>query len=139
VGVEPAVAALVVAGALHAGFQGTVTALVYPALARLRPEDWVEGHARHSRAIVPLVVVVYAAVLGAVAWSLVADPTGWVAASAAAQAVALGVTATLAAPLHGRLSDRDEALVVRLLRVDRVRAAAAVAGLLLAGVAALVG
>jgi len=137
VGAEPAVVALVVAAALHAGFQATVTALVYPALARLPAAGWRAGHERHSRAIVPLVAVVYAAVLAACGWSLVAAPDGWVVATSVAQAVALGVTATLAAPLHGRLTDRDDALVGRLIRVDRLRAVAALAGLVL-GVAALV-
>ena len=132
---DPALVALAVAAALHAGFQVTVTALAYPALARLSAADWRHGHDRHSRAIVPLVVVTYAAVLGASVWALVAAPGPWVVAAVVAQAVALGVTATLAAPIHGRLTTRDDALVVRLLRVDRVRAAGSAAGLLLALVA----
>ena len=44
---------------LHAGFQATVTLLVYPALAEVPPERWHDAHQRHSRRIVPLVGLVY--------------------------------------------------------------------------------
>ena len=47
----------------------------------------------------------------------------------------MAVTATLAAPVHGRLDTPDPVLLRRLLRVDRVRAVLAVAALVLAGAA----
>lgn len=129
--------AFAVAAALHAGFQVTVTALVYPTLAGRSDADWRAAHDRHSRAISPLVGAVYLLVLAAGGW-LVAGrpgPLGWVA--LAATAGALLVTAALAAPLHGRLADRDPALVRRLLVVDRLRCAAAVVGAVAASAALL--
>lgn len=131
-------ALLVGATALHAGFQLTVTALVYPRLADTAPAAWSREHARHSRTIAPLVAVVYAAVLAACGWAL-ADPGPAVVAAAAASAVALGTTALLAAPLHGRLARTgpDPRLVRRLLAADRARAVAAVAAVPAALVAAV--
>jgi hypothetical protein len=107
----------------------TVTALVYPALASRSAQDWPAAHARHSRAITPLVVVVYGAVVGTGAALLVTGPdlAGW--AAMAASAAALGVTAAGAAPLHGRLEQRDDGEVARLLALDRWRCAAAVVAL----------
>lgn len=87
--------AFLVATAAHAGFQLTVTALVYPALVRVGPEGWQQAHTRHSRAILPLVVLVYGALL---------------------------VTATASAPTHRRLVTPEPHLLRRLLVVDRVRA-----------------
>ncbi|MDN4162709.1 hypothetical protein [Nocardioides abyssi] len=125
------------ATALHAGFQLTVTTLVYPRLADTSPADWHRVHGRHSRAITPLVAVVYAAVLAACAWALL-DPGPAVVLAAAASAVALGTTAALAAPLHGRLADGpDPRLLARLLAADRVRAVAAAAAVPAALVAAV--
>ncbi len=112
---------------LHAGFQVTVSTLVYPMLARTAPSDWREVHARHARSITPIVAVVYGVVLAACAAAVVADPGPAVVLTAAASAVALGVTATRAAPLHGRLTAYPDATLLRsLLRADRVRTAAAV-------------
>lgn len=124
------------ATALHAGFQVTVTVLVYPRLAETSAADWRRVHGRHSRRITPLVAVVYAAVLAACAAAL-ADPGPADVAAVAASAVALGTTATLAAPLHGRLTERDDRLVARLLRADRVRAVASVLALVAAVAAVL--
>jgi hypothetical protein len=120
--------AFALATALHAGFQLTVTVLVYPALASRDAAAWRTHHDRHSRGITPLVGLVYAALVGSGVALVLAGPdlAGWVA--LAATAVALGVTATLAAPTHGRLTTRDDALVARLLVVDRWRCAAAVVG-----------
>ncbi|QCW51902.1 hypothetical protein FE634_18535 [Nocardioides dongxiaopingii] len=131
-------AAFALASVLHAGFQVTVTTLVYPALASRGAEDWQVAHDRHSRAIVPLVAVVYVALLATGAFLLASGPdaVAWLGLGGAASALA--VTATLAAPTHGRLTDRDEALVARLLVVDRWRCAAAVLGAV-ASVAALAG
>ena len=132
--------ALLAATCLHAGFQVTITTLVYPALARLPSGAWADEHDRHSRRIVPLVGCAYAAVLVATAGALLADATPLVVLSAAGSALALGATAVRAAPLHGRLgSGHDPALVRSLLRVDRLRAAGAVVALLAAVGAVAVG
>lgn len=135
--VGPAGAAFLAAAAAHAGFQATVSVVVYPALARVRAAHWREQHDRHSRAIAPLVGVLYLAVLGTGVWWLLADASvlAWVAVALSAGAVA--VTAAVAAPLHGRLTRRDDALLRRLLAADRVRTAFAVAGAVVALVAVL--
>lgn len=130
-GSDAALVALVVASALHLGFQLTVTMVVYPALARVDDTGWQVAHTRHSRAITPLVVLTYGALALSAGWALVAlrgEPgEAWVVVSAVGALVAVLTTATAAAPLHGRLSrGRDEVLVVRLLRADRVRALGAV-------------
>lgn len=116
--------ALVGATCLHAGFQLTVTALVYPALARVEEARFARAHALHSRAIVPLVALVYGLVVVAGLGAVISRPTSLLAwAAGAASAVALGTTALRAAPLHGRLGWRGPkpALVRSLLRADRVR------------------
>ena len=126
------VVAYALATAVHAGFQLTVTLLVYPALATRDSEEWAAAHGRHSRVTAPLVAVLYAALLGTAA-VLVVDgpgPAGWLA--LVATGAALADTAVLAAPLHGRLQERDAVLVQRLLVVDRWRCAAAVVGALAA-------
>ena len=122
--------ALVAATSLHAGFQLTVTLLVYPALARVAPEAFVEAHGRHSRAIVPLVGLVDAVVVGTALGAVVTD-TGSVLAwlTAVASAGALLVTALRAAPLHGRLGrlgrlgrqGPEPGLLRSLLAADRLR------------------
>lgn len=123
-----AAAALVAAASLHLGFQATVTLLVYPALARSRGAGWEVQHPAHTRSVTPLVVVAYGAMLAACAWALLLRPDDvavWV--TAGSFAATAGITATTAAPLHGRLAKGyDEALVARLLRVDRWRLATAV-------------
>lgn len=136
---DAATTALVAATAAHAGFQLTVTAVVYPALARLTPERWPEGHTAHGRAITPVVAVVYGGLALASGWAVTSRP-GDVAVllTVAAAAVAVLTTALVAAPTHGSLADGpDPALLRRLLRADRVRTLAAVAALLGACVAAL--
>lgn len=120
---------LLAASAAHAGFQVTVTVLVYPAL--LRAEPFAPAHRRHSRAIAPVVAVVYGSLLAAGAVRVAAgalDPASWVALGGAA--VALLATALVAAPTHGRLAaGRTDRLARRLTRADLVRAAGAVTGL----------
>lgn len=130
-----AVVAFAIAAALHAGFQATVTVLVYPVLAARGAEEWRVAHVRHSRAIAPLVAVVYGAlvVTGGLLVLEGPDVAGWLALAAAVAAVAL--TAAAAAPTHGRLRDRDDALVARLIVADRWRCACAVLCALLALVA----
>ncbi len=117
---------LVAAAALHLGFQLTVTRVVYPALAAA--PDWEPAHAAHSRAIAPLVAVVYGVLLAVGVWALVVvGPDPWVLVSAVGAAVSFLATALVAAPTHGRLgAGRDDRLVARLLAADRARAAGAV-------------
>lgn len=121
-----AVAWLAVAAA-HFGFQATVTALVYPALARTPPDRWAQAHGTHSRSITPLVVLIYGGLVLAGGWTLLAGPRGgWTLVSLAAAGVAMLVTAVAAAPAHGRLAaGPDPDRLAGLLRADRVRAAAA--------------
>jgi hypothetical protein len=131
--------AFALAAALHAGFQVTVTVLVYPVLADRTAEEWRGAHGRHSRAIAPVVAVVYLALL-VTGWALVAagpDAAGWLA--LALTAAALATTALAAAPTHGRLTARDDALVARLLVADRWRCAFAVAGAVASVVAVVTG
>jgi hypothetical protein len=119
-------AALIAATAAHLGFQVTVTVLVYPALARASPQQWPAAHEGHSRAITPVVAVVYGALIVTGGWALWTSPhaSTWVA--IAASGLAVLVTATAAAPLHGRLGQgHDQGLIRRLIRVDRIRTAAA--------------
>ena len=130
--------ALLTAAAVHLGFQATVTAVVYPALARVPAAQWPGAHRAHTRAITPVVVVVYGALVVAGGWALVDGPDRWTTVALAAVAVTLLVTAFGAAPAHGRLGDgHDPARIRRLLRVDRVRAAAALLTLAAAVPAAL--
>jgi hypothetical protein len=123
--------ALVVAAAVHAGFQATVTMLVYPALVRVPAADWSRAHAFHSRRITPLVVLVYGALLVSCAGALLSSPSSaGVLVAVLGTAGALLVTATGAAPTHGRLgAGRDDVLAARLLRVDRLRLALALVAL----------
>ena len=115
---------LVGATSLHAGFQLTVTTLVYPALGRVGPDGFARAHAAHSRAIVPLVGVVYGVVVVAALGAVVSAPgssAAW--AAGVASAGALLVTALRAAPLHGRLGRRgpEPDLLRALVRADRAR------------------
>ena len=116
---------LLAAAALHAGFQLTVTVIVYPSLASTSDDDWPRAHARHSRRIVPVVALVYGAAVVACALAATADPSPGTWVALAGTAVAIVVTATVAAPLHGRLDTRDPALLARLLAADRVRCVSA--------------
>jgi hypothetical protein len=129
--------AFVVATALHAGFQLTVTALVYPTLARVDPDRWEEAHARHSRGIVPLVAMAYGALSVTSVIFLIHHHglAGWVGFLGAWGAMV--VTAVAAAPTHGRLLTADPHLLRRLLVVDRVRAVLACVALAGAVVTAL--
>lgn len=138
-----AVVLFALASTAHAGFQVTVTTLVYPALAATVPNEWPAAHQRHSRSITPLVVGLYGAlVVSGVAFVVVGPgpaPARWVAISGAAASMLL--TATLAGPIHGRLGGPDQgpggALMSRLLLVDRWRCAAALVGAVAAGVTLL--
>jgi hypothetical protein len=127
-GLDPSAVVLLGAAALHLGFQLTVSVLVYPALVRSPATGWAAVHDRHSRAVTPLVAVVYAVLLGASAWAAVAGPVdGGLVLCWAGAAVALGTTAIVAAPLHGRLGREGPVphLLRRLVVTDRVRTTAA--------------
>ncbi|QIG41709.1 DUF1772 domain-containing protein [Nocardioides anomalus] len=132
---ELAGAAFVAAAGVHAGFQATVSTVVYPTLSHVRAAHWRQAHDRHSRAIAPLVGVVYVALAATAVWWLLVDRTAWAVVAVVLAAATVLVTAAFAAPLHRRLVKRDDALVARLLRVDRVRTGLAVAALAAALVA----
>jgi hypothetical protein len=119
---EASTTAFLVATAAHAGFQLTVTLLVYPALVLVPADRWVEAHARHSRGIVPLVALVYGAlVVTSVPFAIHHhSAAAWLGLSGAWGAML--VTAVAAAPTHGRLVTPEPHLLRRLLVVDRVRA-----------------
>ena len=125
---DPAATALLAATTLHLGFQLTVTVLVYPALSRVPTDAWPPAHDAHSRAIVPLVVATYGALLATGAWAWATGPrgTGLVLATAAT-ALTFATTAFVAAPTHARLGreGRTDQAIRRLLTADKVRAAGA--------------
>lgn len=138
-GTDLTLVALAVASALHLGFQLTVTMVVYPALARVDDAGWSVAHGRHSTAITPMVVLVYGALAVCGSWAVVVVLGGtgeegwggwtlaWVWVSIAGALLAMLTTAFVEAPLHGRLGrGRDQVLVERLLRGDRVRTVGAV-------------
>lgn len=117
---------LIAATALHAGFQLTVTLVVYPALASVPTPSWPAAHDAHSRRIAPVVVVVYGAALPIVVGAVAVERSLGAAVACAATVAAVLVTATSAAPIHARLANgRDDDLVRRLLRADRWRCLAA--------------
>jgi len=119
---------LVAATAVHAGFQLVVTVLVYPGFATVPSEAWAAHHAAHGRRITSLVAVVYTGVIVASGAALLRGPSPAQVLSVAASAVALVVTAVVAAPTHRRLAvARDPRVLRRLLTADRVRCAAALA------------
>lgn len=135
--------AFALAAALHAGFQVTVTVLVYPALVEVGDDVWSQAHDRHSRRVVGLVGVVYAVLLGTGALAVVQAPCPgpWGRTALGLTGSALVLTALSAAPLHGQLgvapSDRRPALLRRLLLADRARCGCAVAGAVAAAVTVL--
>ncbi len=117
--------AVLASTAAHFGFQATVSAIVYPALARIPSEQWTMGHRAHTRAITPVVAVVYGALAITGVWALWSGPDGRTLVALAFVAATVLVT-TFAARLHGRLgAGHDADLIRRLLWVDRLRAATA--------------
>ena len=126
------------AACAYAGFQVTITVLVYPQLAavgRSAPAIFTGHEARHSARTAVVVGPLFAVLVAATAWSVVSAPTSalsW--AAAACTAVVLGVTALAAVPRHDRLRRGwDPAVMAALQRVDVVRAVAALAQVVLAG------
>jgi hypothetical protein len=124
--VSVALAALLAATGVHLGFQLTVTRVVYPALVRAL--DWDTAHPAHTGAITPVVALVYGALAVTGIAALVSTwLDGWVVVSLLGAALAGGATALVAGPTHGRLAEgRDDVLIRRLLRADRVRTLGAV-------------
>ena len=123
-----AAVALLAATTLHLGFQLTVTVLVYPALTRVPADSWSAAHDAHSRAIVPLVVLTYGALLATGAWALLTTPVGTgLLLAALGTAATFATTAFVAAPTHARLGreGRTDHAIRRLLAADKVRAAGA--------------
>ena len=130
---------LLLTAGVHAGFQLTVTGVVYPALAAVPAADWHRRHAEHSRRITPLVGVVYLPLGLATAAALLHRRDLPTLVSAAASGSVVALTAAGAAPLHRRLAaGPDPVLVGRLLRVDRWRAVGACVAALAAAAAAAV-
>lgn len=126
--VETAEVLVLAAAGLHAGFQLTVSVLVYPAL--LRAEPFAPAHTRHSRSIVPLVLLVYVALVASGVARLAVGQLDVPSVVALAGAAVAGLTtAFVAAPTHGRLGHgRTDELARRLTRADLVRTIGAVIG-----------
>lgn len=124
---------LLAASAVHAGFQVTVSVVVYPALRDAARADWERVHAAHSRRISFVVAPLYVVVAGACLAALLSGPGAAALVAVVGNAVACLTTALVAAPLHGRLgratatydaAARRTVLLTQLLRVDLVRTAA---------------
>jgi hypothetical protein len=125
---SPALVALLAASTLHLGFQLTVTALVYPALARTSDSEWSRSHDAHSRAIVPPVGLAYAALLTTLAWAwLTSGSSVGLLLATAGTVLTFATTAFVAAPTHARLGreGKSDNAIRRLLLADRVRSAGA--------------
>jgi hypothetical protein len=118
---DVAATAFLAAASAHAGFQATVTLVVYPTLAHVRAAHWRQAHDRHTSHIRLLVVVIYLALVGTGVWWLAVDWSALAVVAVVLALLAVAVTAVLAAPLHRRLVKRDDAAVARLIAVDRWR------------------
>lgn len=104
-----------------------VQSVNYPWFARVGADAWVEHHRHHSHAITPVVVPGMATELVGAALVAARPPDGTSPALAIASLVlallAVGLTAAVAAPAHGRLSAAfDPAVARRLLTANLVRA-----------------
>ena len=129
---DAAATAFLVSASVHAGFVATITLLVYPALARVRATHWRQAHDRHRRSIVPMVAVTYVAVAGSGAWWLAVDWSTLALVAVVLALLSMTVTFVLAAPLHRKLVRRDDGMIDRLIRVDRMRTVFAVAAVVAA-------
>jgi hypothetical protein len=132
---DVAATAFLAAAAVHAGFQATVTLVVYPTLSHVRAAHWRQAHDRHLHDVRPLVAVAYLALVATGVWWLGVDWSALPIVAVVLAALAMASTAALAAPLHRRLVKRDEAALTRLLSVDRVRTVLAFAAVAVAIVA----
>ena len=131
-------AAFALASALYTGFQWTIRTVVYPQFAEVGDGDFVAYELAHQHRVSIAVGPLFAA-LGLSTLAILVHPAGrapvWAAVLAVVLfGVVLGVTAFAAVPLHRRLSAGFDAKThARLLRVDSIRLAAAVADTVLAG------
>jgi hypothetical protein len=135
---ELAGAAFLTAAAVHAGFQATVTSVVYPTLSHVRPAHWRQAHDRQVRAVRPLVLGSYVALAATAVWWLVVDWSVLAAVAVALAGLAMAVTVLVAVPAHRRLVRRDEQALTRLLAADRARTLLAFASVACALVALFV-
>ena len=134
---DVAAAAFLAAASANAGFQATVTLVVYPTLSHVRSAHWRQAHDRHRRSIVPMVAVTYVAVAGSGAWWLAVDWSTLALVAVVLALLSMTVTFVLAAPLHRKLVRRDDGMIDRLIRVDRMRTVFAVAAVAAAVAAVL--
>jgi len=118
---DVAATAFLAAASAHAGFQATVTLVVYPTLSHVRAAHWRQSHDRHSHDVRPLVAVAYLALAATGAWWLATDWSTLAVVAVVLAALAAAITPVLAAPLHRRLVRRDEVALTRLLGVDKAR------------------
>ena len=118
---DVAATAFLAAASAHAGFQATVTLVVYPTLAHVRTAHWRQAHDRHTHDIRVLVAVAYLLVAGTGVWWLADDFSTLPVVAVLLGLLPMALTAIVAAPLHRRLVKRDEDALTRLITVDRVR------------------
>jgi hypothetical protein len=118
---DVAATAFLAAASAHAGFQATVTLVVYPTLSHVRTAHWRQAHDRHTHDIRALVAVAYLLVAGTGVWWLADDFSTLPVVAVVLGLLPMALTAIVAAPLHRRLVKRDEAALTRLITVDRVR------------------
>jgi hypothetical protein len=130
-----AATAFIAAASAHAGFQATVTLVVYPTLSHVRAAHWRQAHDRHTREIRPLVGVAYLALAATGVWWLATDWSALSVVAVVLAALAVAITPVFAVPLHRRLVKRDEVALARLLSVDRARTVLAFAAVAVAIVA----
>src|SRR3954464_11863050 len=99
---DVAATAFLAAASAHAGFQATVTLVVYPTLSHVRAAHWRQAHDRHLKQVRPLVAVLYLALAATGVWWLGGDWSGLSVLAVVLVALPVIVTAALAAPLHRR-------------------------------------
>ena len=112
---DVAATAFLASASAHAGFQATVTLVVYPTLSHVRAAHWRQAHDRHTKQVRPLVAVLYLALAATSVWWLAVDWSRLAVLAVVLVALPVAVTAVLAAPLHRRLVRRDEEALTRLL------------------------
>ena len=110
------------------GLIWTIQLVQYPVMREVPASAFVAFEAQHTRRITwvvgPLMTIEGLCVLALLALRP-SEMSWWLPwAGAAAEAVAIGVTALVSAPIHGRLSSgKDDALLSRLLTTNWVRTA----------------
>ncbi len=115
---------LLLATAVHFGFQAVVTIVVYPGLVNLAPDEWERGHAAHTHRMIIVVIPVYAALAIALGWAFAT--VSWSPALIVTTGTVLIVwvtTALVAAPIHHRLSvgGPTQKLICNLRHADTFR------------------